>query len=125
MKMNALNQFIKKSYLNLETFRKNGESIKTPVWFVQQDNLIYIYTGANSGKVKRIRHDGRVSLVPCNAGGKPLGTWVPAQAREVRDQAIKDQIDKLLEKKYGLMKKLFFRRNSAQEITVLEVKLDE
>jgi uncharacterized protein len=123
--MDSLNQFAKKSYLNLETFRKSGESVKTPVWFVQQDGLIYVYTGAHSGKVKRIRHNGRINLVPCNMGGKPNGTWAPAQAREVRDPVVKDMVDRLLEKKYGLLKKLFFRRSSAAESTVLEVKLDE
>jgi len=32
--MNSLEQFSKKKYLSLETFRKNGKSVRTPVWFV-------------------------------------------------------------------------------------------
>jgi uncharacterized protein len=40
--MNFLEQLTKQKYLNLETFRKNGESMKTPVWFVQQEGTIFV-----------------------------------------------------------------------------------
>jgi len=33
--MNSLEQFSKMKYLNLETFRKSGQGMQTPVWFVQ------------------------------------------------------------------------------------------
>jgi len=121
--MSALSQFTRKSYINLETFRKNGESIKTPVWFVQQNDLIYVYTSATSGKVKRIHHNPTVNLVPSNFNGKPQWTWVPARAREVRDPGIKSLVDQLMGKKYGLWKRLFFRPSQADKNTVLEVKL--
>ena len=79
--MKSLDQFQKQKYLNLETFRKNGESMKTPVWFVQDGETIYVQTVANSGKVKRIRNNGRVNIAPCKMDGTPAGTWVPANAR--------------------------------------------
>ena len=63
--MNSPEQFNKKQYLNLETFRKNGESMKTPVWFVQDGETIYVQTAANSGKVKRIRNNGNFLFVTC------------------------------------------------------------
>ena len=53
--MNTLEQFSKKKYLNLETFRKNGKSVRTTVWFIQEGETIYVNTWSNSGKVKRIR----------------------------------------------------------------------
>ena len=28
-------------YLNIETFRKNGVGVKTPVWFVQEGDMFY------------------------------------------------------------------------------------
>jgi PPOX class probable F420-dependent enzyme len=123
--MNSLDQFAKKSYLNLETFRKSGESMKTPVWFVEDGDLLYIRTMATSGKVKRIRHNVRVNVVPCRMDGKPRGTWAPAQARLVQDPEIAQKVDHLMDKKYGLLKKLFMHRGEGQGqgYTILEVKL--
>ncbi len=80
-----LQQFNGKPFLNLESFRKNGASMKTPVWFTQADAVIYVRTVANSGKVKRIRHNGSIHIVPCEANGHPTGEWVQAQAVEVSD----------------------------------------
>ena len=125
--MNSLSQFAKKSYLNLETFRKNGESMKTPVWFAQEGDLLYVRTAANSGKVKRIRHNAKVNAVPCRMDGKPQGAWAPAQAREVRDPTIDEKVEHLMKKKYGLLYRLFMGRsgNQPQANTILEIKLTE
>jgi PPOX class probable F420-dependent enzyme len=71
--MNSLEQFSKKKYLNLETFRKSGVSMRTPVWFIQDGETIYIQTMANSGKVKRIRNNGLVNIAPCKMDGKLIG----------------------------------------------------
>lgn len=125
--MSNLDQFTKKQYLNLETFRKNGESMKTPVWFVQDGETIYVSTMANSGKVKRARNNPRVNITPCRMDGKVTGTWVPAEAREITDPEIGAKINRLLDKKYGLMKKLFENQRASKGVqdTVLEIKLIE
>ena len=80
--MIVLEQFLKRKYINLETFRRSGESMKTPVWFVQDDKAIYVQTVANSGKVKRIRNNGQVNIAPCLMNGKLVSKWTPALARE-------------------------------------------
>jgi PPOX class probable F420-dependent enzyme len=95
--MNALEQFKKQKYLNLETFRRNGESMKTPIWFVQDDEILYVQTMANSGKVKRIRNNGSVNITPCKMDGTPTGSWVPASAREVTGAEIAKKVNSLLE----------------------------
>jgi len=124
--MNALDQFSKKTYLNLETFRKNGQSIKTPVWFVQEGDRLYIRTQAKSGKVKRIHNSGKVNAVPCAMNGKPQGTWVAAQARDVHDPEIDQKVDQLMKKKYNFMYWLLMSRGKQPgTYTVLEVKLTE
>ena len=123
--MNSLEQFSKKKYLNLETFRKSGESVQTPVWFVQAGETFYIQTVANSGKVKRIRHNGRVNIVPCKMDGKLNGSWVPAKAREVTDPEVSMAADRLLDQKYGLLKKIFSNQRAskgAQDI-ILEINI--
>ena len=123
--MNTVDQFSKNKYLNLETFRKNGASMKTPVWFTQEGDTIYVRTVANSGKVKRIRNCGRVNITPCKMNGAPTGAWVPANAKEITDVKIAQKVDCLLDKKYGLMKKLFTDRAAREgwKDTILEIKL--
>jgi len=125
--MSAMDQFSKKQYLNLETFRRNGDCMKTPVWFVQEGETIYVLTVANCGKIKRIRNNGRVNVVPCKMDGTPVGTWVTANAREIADAELSKKVNRLLDKKYGLMKKMFSLGSSRQARldAVLEIKLIE
>ena len=125
--MSNLELFDRQNYLNLETFRKTGVGVKTPVWFVQEGETLFVRTIANSGKVKRIRKKGRVNIAPCKVDGTPLGSWVPAIAREVRDRDTDRKVDRMLGKKYRLMKTFFSLSSSLkkQEGTILEIKLQE
>lgn len=43
-----LARFENQQFMNLETFRKNGEGVKTPVWFVLDNNIIYVRSGKYS-----------------------------------------------------------------------------
>ena len=114
--MSAFDAFRKKQYLNIETFRKSGEGVKTPVWFVQEGDVLYIRTGANSGKVKRLRRSPAVKVAPCTMSGKVTGDWVAAQARILDDAETGKKIDLLIKKKYGLMAKLFgMQANTGKE----------
>ena len=119
--------FQNQKYLNLETFRRSGVGVKTPVWFVQDGELFFVRTGANSGKVKRIRNNGTVNIAPCKMNGKLIGEWLQAIAREVANPEIERKVDKLLDKKYGLLKKIFFmdRASNVRKFTILELKIGE
>jgi uncharacterized protein len=125
--MAAVDQFRKPKYLNLETFRRSGESMKTPVWFVQEGEILYVQTVANSGKVKRIRNNGRVNVTPCKMDGTPTGSWFPASAREITGAEITGKVNRLLDKKYGLMKRMLALQAAQQgrKDTILEIKLVE
>lgn len=114
-------------YINLETFRRSGESMKTPVWFVEDGGALYVRTIANSGKVKRIRNNGQVNIAPCKVDGTLLGGWITARAREVTDKDTFSKVDHLLDKKYGLMKKMFALSSAIQgrKYTVLEIHTKE
>ena len=101
-----LAQFRKQQYLNVETFRKNGQGVPTPVWFVQDGDTLYVRTVDGSGKVKRIRNNPRVRVTPCDVGGKPKGEWVEGQARFASADESK-KVNGLLTRKYGLMKVMF------------------
>jgi PPOX class probable F420-dependent enzyme len=120
-------QFVNQNYLNLETFRRNNEPVKTPVWFVydSQPSKYYVRTGQGSGKVKRVNNNSKVNIMPCGQSGEPLGSWVPAQARIVSDEATFALVRSLLVEKYGDMVATFEARALAagQIYTVIMIEL--
>jgi hypothetical protein len=73
----------------------------------------------------RIRNISRVNIAPCKSDGTLLGEWIAANAREVTDQATYQKVDLLLDKKYGLMKKMFVMASAIQGrgYTILEIEL--
>ncbi|HKV26278.1 MAG TPA: PPOX class F420-dependent oxidoreductase [Candidatus Acidoferrum sp.] len=117
-------------YLNLESFKKSGEGVKTPVWFAADpaseidgsNAKLYIYTIGNTGKVKRIRNNGRIKIAPCTIKGELLGEWMDASAEIINgDEAGKAM--KLLNKKYFPLKQLldfgaFFRRRKREVMAI-------
>jgi PPOX class probable F420-dependent enzyme len=105
--MSALQQFEKQQYLNVETFRKNGNGVKTPVWFAQDGEKLLIWTAFTSGKARRMRNNAQVKIVPSKADGTPLGEWVEATARvDDSDLALK-HVRTLMREKYGLVFTIF------------------
>ena len=101
-----LSQFQNQSYLNLETFRKNGVGVMTPVWCVEDGGVLYVRTIANSGKVKRIRNNSQVRVVPSGGRGEPRGEWVDACAA-LADETRSEQVNRLMKHKYGMQKSMF------------------
>ena len=120
-----LNQFAGQKYLNLETYRRNGEAVATPVWFAEDAGVLYIYSLANAGKVKRIRNNPRVRVMPCDVRGKPKGEWVEARAR-VLDDAGAERAHRLLDKKYGWMKKIggLYSKLMKRERSAIAIELE-
>ena len=100
-----LAEFGGQKYISLETFKKNGEGVKTPVWFVLHANAFYVYTEADSWKVKRVRNNPRVRVAVCSMRGDIKGPWLDAKASLV-DGDERLAADKLLDRKYFL-KKIF------------------
>lgn len=94
-------QFAGQKYLSLETFKKDGQGVKTPVWFAEGDGVFYIYSLANAGKVKRIRNNPRVRLAPCDVRGRIKGGWVDGTAR-ILDAEGAERGHRLLNQKYWL-----------------------
>ena len=86
-------------YLSLTSFRRDGTGVATPVWFVEAGRRLLVETDAASYKVRRIRRDPRVTVVPCTATGRLRGTPVPARA-EVLPEAEVPHAERLLARKY-------------------------
>jgi len=123
--------FAGKKYLNLETFKKSGEGVRTPVWFAtgaatnldSNDTKLYAYTIGVSGKVKRIRNNPRARIAPCDARGKVLGEWTDARI-EVVTGAEAEHGMQLLNRKYFPWKQIlgFFALFSRRERIVFAIR---
>ena len=97
-----LKQFKDQDFLSLETFRKNGIGVKSPVWFAEEDNILYMWTVGESAKIKRIRNNPQVKIAPCKRFGEITGEWVEARASMDDSTAAVQHVEKLLRKKIGL-----------------------
>jgi uncharacterized protein len=118
-------QFADQKYLNLESYRKNGTPVSTPVWFAEEQGVFYVYSLANAGKVKRIRSNPRVRIMPCDIRGNPKGEWVDAEAR-IADAATDAKGHKLLNQKYGLLKRVgdVFSKLRKRERAVITIRVN-
>ena len=105
MSSDMITPFLDEKYLNLETYRKNGQAVRTPVWFVIDNEVIYVTTPSTTGKVKRLTHSKNIRIVPSNMKGTPKGSWIDATAY-FANASESSQAIKLRKKKYGLMAKL-------------------
>ncbi len=116
-------QFQRRSFLNLETFKRSGQGVKTPVWFAQEGPTLYIRTGAESGKVKRVRNNGRARVVPSDAQGHPLGEWVDAAAL-MADADEAERANRMVSRKYVAMKSGFDMLNRLQGRAWATIRVD-
>lgn len=92
-------------YINLETFRRSGEGVETPLWFVEEGGYLYAETLSTTGKAKRLRREPRVRVVPCDRRGEPRGDWVEGKAEFVGGKEAA-RAHWRLDCKYGLQRRL-------------------
>ncbi len=88
-------------YLNLATFRRDGRSVETPVWFAEIDGRLYVFTDGTSYKVKRLRRDTRIKIAACTATGRVTGPWRIGQGRVVTEPDLVRRAYQALHAKYG------------------------
>ena len=105
--MSQLEQFQNAKYLSLETVRKNGRAVATPVWFAEENGRLCVWTAVTSGKARRIRNTAAVRIALCDQRGGLKGDWVTATAGVLSEPAQVQRITNLLRQKYGLMMRLF------------------
>ncbi len=115
-------------YISLATFKRNGDSVRTPVWFAERDGKLYVFTEAKSWKVKRLSRNDRIRVAPCSVRGKVHGEWLEGRARVTEDSATIETAYDALQKKYrwqmtltNLSSRLFGRIDGR---AMLELELD-
>lgn len=67
-------------HMSLVTFRENGESVPTPIWFVEVSGRLFVRTASHFKKLQRIAGDSRVTVAPCTESGELTGSSVSGVA---------------------------------------------
>jgi PPOX class probable F420-dependent enzyme len=98
----------KEKYVSLTTFRKTGKAVATPMWFAESSGTIFVESGANAGKLKRIRHTARVTLAPCTMSGKLTGSEFEGEARILNEAQEIIAAREAMSQKYRLMRNLYY-----------------
>ena len=102
-------ELARERYVNLATFKRSGDEVKTPIWFAsdpQDPRKLWMYTNGTSWKVRRIRNDRRARVAACNARGRVHGPWLEAAARVEDDARGSQRAFDLLLDKYGWQARL-------------------
>ena len=97
----ALAELARERYVSLATFRRNGAEVRTPIWFAVVDQRLWMMTGGDSGKVKRLRNDPRVRVAPSDVRGIVHGAWRDGTARIVHEPRLIADAHAMLRAKYG------------------------
>lgn len=97
------------SFVSLTTFRRTGIGVSTAVWIARDGDDLIVTTPRKSGKVKRLRNDPRVTLVPCDRRGRVQegATVVEGTARIVPDEDTVERLGRVFLGKYRLEYRIF------------------
>jgi PPOX class probable F420-dependent enzyme len=103
--MATLEQLGAEKYVLLTTFRRDGRAVATPLWVVPDGSGLAFWTPDGTGKVKRIRNSGRVTVAACDVRGNVRGETIEATAR-IGDTADRRRVGAGLKRKYGILGRL-------------------
>ena len=121
----VLDQFKTERFALLETYRKDGTAVRTPLLFVIHRERLYMRTAVHTYKVKRIRNNRKVRVAPSTFKGKPKGNWIEGEARlfNAEDMA---WVNALSKERNGWFKQLVDFRNRFKDLAfvVIEVRFD-
>ena len=101
MNDDAIARLDRERYVSLETRRRDGRTVRTPVWLAAHGGRLYVFTEAKAGKVKRLRNFPELRLAPCDLRGKVHGEWIAATGRVVSDPAVVEAAYAALGRKHG------------------------
>jgi PPOX class probable F420-dependent enzyme len=99
--MPGLTPFDQHRYVSLATFRRSAAEVRTPVWFAASGDRLYVFTAADSGKLKRLRHSSRARIAPSDMRGNIQGDWREVTAHIVTDPATIQRAHAAMGAKYG------------------------
>jgi PPOX class probable F420-dependent enzyme len=120
----ALSRLEGEKVISLETYRRNGEPVRTPVWFLAENGILYVHTDDSTGKVKRIRRNPKVRVAPSHFRGKPKAEYVDARAEMETSPETVEKYRSQIYKKYGLQGTITkflqrFSRSKAKDVILV------
>lgn len=89
MPATIMNELARAPFIDLATFRKDGRGVHTPVLATPHDGALLIRTHHTAGKLKRLRQNGSVQMVPSDSRGRPIG---PAQRGTARILSVNEAV---------------------------------
>ena len=92
----------------LETRRRDGTWVATPVHLVVDGERIVFRTWSTSGKAKRLSNDPAVRVAPCTPRGRVTGEALVGEAHRLEGDA-EAQAASLLNRKYPLLQAVLVR----------------
>ena len=104
----------------LTTSRRDGTPVPTTVWLAHDGGRLFIQTGLNAGKIKRIRGNSAVTLAPSTRMGEVLGDAVAATARILSPEEA-GVADAALARKYGARRQQVMAQMGVSELNYLEI----
>jgi len=102
-------------HISIKTFRKNGNGVATPVWFVEENDKFFICTGGATFKVKRIRNNPEIQIATSDASGNLKGEYFEGKARILAKDEV-DPIYTLFRKKYSGFRMWNFFANLGKKV---------
>jgi uncharacterized protein len=104
MATDSTNTLSEQPFVSLTTFKRNGEGVSAPMWIGRDGAGLFVWTPADSWKVKRVRNNPRVLLAPSSRSGKVRDGVEPVDgtAQVVTDPATVGRLQREIRSKYGL-----------------------
>lgn len=97
-----LQPFVRQRTILLQTRRRDGRWVATPVSVAVRADRAYIRTYAKAGKTKRLRNFPDVRFSPSTFRGRPTGPAVQARARLLAGDEAR-MASRLLSRKYRVL----------------------
>ncbi|WP_203820982.1 PPOX class F420-dependent oxidoreductase [Paractinoplanes ferrugineus] len=115
-----MSDLAEEKFVSLTTYRRTGVPVAVPVWIARDGDEWVVTTPADTGKVRRLRHDPRVEMRPSSRFGRvePDAEVVGGTARVIEDPATCRRMADPIRRKYGVqyrvmlfLEKLFSRKS--------------
>jgi PPOX class probable F420-dependent enzyme len=101
-------QLLRGRHCVLVSYRADGTPVPTPVWVAVDGDRVFMRTGADAFKVKRVRRDPTILLAPSTSRGRPTGAAMPGLARVLgRDE--EPVAERALRARHGLLRRFYSR----------------
>ena len=122
----AMRAIADERYITMESYKRDGQAVRTPLWFAAGSRaggpVFYVYSTADSFKIKRIGRNPMIRIAPCTMRGVTTGAWIDARAEIVVGAEFAAGM-RLLDQKYFPWKQLlgfgaFFRRRARAVVAI-------